>query len=91
MTISQLQQVIATLEQAQSWINSPDEKITFITEELGEVAKWIRKARNSQLTAEELQELNDEIADVLQHIISLANYYKLDIEEGLIRKKGLKR
>jgi NTP pyrophosphatase (non-canonical NTP hydrolase) len=91
MTISQLQQVIATLEQAQGWINSPDEKITFITEELGEVAKWIRKARNSKLTAEELQELNDEIADVLQHIISLANYYKLDIEEGLIRKKGLKR
>ena len=91
MTILQLQQAIATLEQTQGWTNSPDEKMTFITEELGEVAKWIRKSRSKQLTSEELQELNDEIADVLQHIISLANYYKLDIEAGLIRKKGLKK
>ena len=90
MNLSQLQQAIAKLEQDKGWINSPDQKMVFITEELGEVAKWIITARNKQLTTEELAELNYEIADVLQHIISLANEFKLDIEEGLVEKKGLK-
>jgi NTP pyrophosphatase (non-canonical NTP hydrolase) len=89
MNLQQLQQAIAKLEQEKGWINNPDEKMTFITEELGEVAKWIRKARNGELSAEELQELNLEIADVLQHIISLANEFNLDIEDGLRQKKGL--
>ena len=89
MTLQELQQSIAKLEQSKGWINSPDEKVTFITEELGEVAKWVRNARDSQLTSDELKELNHEIADVLQHIISLANTFELDIEEGLVEKKGL--
>lgn len=89
MTIAQLQQLIAKLEQEKGWINSPDEKMVFISEELGEVAKWVRKARNKQLTPDELQELNYEIADVLQHIVSLANTFSLDIESGLREKKGL--
>lgn len=63
--------------------------MTFISEELGEVAKWVRQARNKQLTPDELKELNYEIADVLQHIISLANAFELDIERGLVEKKGL--
>lgn len=89
MTLSQLQQLIASLEQRNNWLNTPDEKMTFISEELGEVAKWVRKARNKQLTPDELQELNYEIADVLQHIVSLANNFSLDIETGLREKKGL--
>jgi len=39
MTIQELQQAIAKLEQEKGWNNSPDAKMTFITEELGEVAK----------------------------------------------------
>jgi len=89
MNIAQLQQAIAKLEQEKGWVNTPDQKMTFITEELGEVAKWIRKARMNQLTKVELEELNFEIADVLQHIVSLANVFNLDIEPGLVKKKGL--
>ena len=89
MTIQQLQQAIATLEKQKGWLNSPDQKMTFIAEELGEVAKWIRQARNKPLTDHEREELNFEIADVLQHIVSLANDFNLDIEQGLIKKKGL--
>lgn len=91
MTLQELQQAIAKLEQAKGWVNSPDEKMTFITEEMGEVAKWVRNARNKELSPDELKELNYEIADVLQHIISLANHFKLDIEEGLVEKKGLSK
>lgn len=90
MNLLELQRAIAKLEQDNNWLNSPDEKMVFITEELGEVAKWVRKARSNELTAEELEELNYEIADVLQHIVSLANCFELDIEAGLVKKKGLK-
>lgn len=90
MNLLELQRAIAKLEQDNNWLNSPDEKMVFISEELGEVAKWVRKARSNELTAEELEELNYEIADVLQHIVSLANSFELDIEAGLVKKKGLK-
>lgn len=91
MTLQELQQAIAKLEKANGWVNSPDEKVTFITEEMGEVAKWVRKARNKELSPDELKDLNYEIADVLQHIISLANHFELDIEEGLVEKKELSK
>lgn len=64
------------------------EKMTFITEELGEVAKWVRKNRKRRLTRVEFEELNFEVADVLQHTVSLADSFGLDLEAGLVKKKG---
>lgn len=90
MQLKQLQKAIAKLEQENGWLNSPDQKMTFITEELGEVAKWVRAARKKPLTKAEKQELNFEIADVLQHLVSLANHFEISIETGLVKKKKLK-
>jgi len=87
MTIQQLQLVIQELEKGNGWTNTPDEKMTFITEELGEVAKWVRKARNAALSEAERRALNLEIADVVQHVVSLANHFGVDIEAGLLEKK----
>jgi NTP pyrophosphatase (non-canonical NTP hydrolase) len=87
--MTQIQAAIAKIEEEKGWTNTPDEKMTFISEELGEIAKWVRRSRKNGLAQAELQELNLEIADVLQHIISLANYFGLNIEEGLVEKKGL--
>lgn len=87
MDLKTIQIKIEKLEKSQGWQNSPDEKMTFLTEELGEVAKWIRRSRNSKLTTAELDALNLELADVLQHLISLANFYHLNLETGLVKKK----
>lgn len=89
MQLSQLQEAIGKLEQEKGWLNTPDQKVVFAMEELGEVAKWVRRARDKELTNDERQELNFEIADVLQHLISLANYFEIEIEEGLAKKKRL--
>lgn len=89
MTINDLQLAIAKLEQDNGWHNTADERMTFIAEELGEVAKWVRKARSKDLSPEEQVELSYEFADVLQHIIALANTFAINLEEGLRKKKHL--
>jgi NTP pyrophosphatase (non-canonical NTP hydrolase) len=87
MNLKEVQEKIKKLEKKNNWVNSPDAKISFLVEELGEVCKWVRKSRNRSLTEEEKDELNKEFADVLQHLISLANDFKIDLEEGLRKKK----
>jgi len=89
MDLKKIQNKIKKLEEEKNWINSPDAKITFLLEELGEVAKWVRKSRNKILTKEEKEELNLEFADVLQHLISLANDFDVDLEGGLRKKKKI--
>lgn len=89
MELSEIQEKIKTLEKKRNWVNSPDAKITFLVEELGEVCKWVRKSRERPLSLVEKKELNKEFADVLQHLISLANDFGLDLEKGLKEKKKI--
>jgi len=89
MEIREIQQKIRLLEKKNHWLNSADEKVTFLIEELGEVAKWVRKARKKRLTRLEKKEFGLEFADVLQHLVSLANEFGIDLEEALKIKKGL--
>ena len=89
MELKKIQEKIKKLEEQKNWINTPDRKITFLLEELGEVSKWVRRSRNKPLSEEEKGELNKEFADVLQHLISLANDFRLDLEEGLRKKKKI--
>ena len=89
MHLKEIQEKIKELEEKRRWVNSPDVKITFLLEELGEVAKWVRKARKRKLAKKEKRELNLEFADVLQHLLSLANNFGINLEEGLKEKKGI--
>jgi len=89
MHLNDIQKKIESLEKKNSWANSPDEKISFLVEELGEVSKWVRKGRKKLLTKVQKDKLNMEFADVLQHLISLANSFGINLEEGLRRKKKL--
>ena len=89
MTLQELQQKIKELEENKGWINPPDAKITFLVEEMGEVAKWVRKSRGKGLNEEEREELGFELADVLQHLISLANEFDIDLERSVQKKKGI--
>jgi NTP pyrophosphatase (non-canonical NTP hydrolase) len=58
-------------------------------EEMGEVAKCVRIMRSKKPSKDDLRGLNHEFADVLQHLVSLANAFDLDLEEGLREKKGI--
>jgi len=88
--LKEIQEKIKELERQKKWNNTSDAKIAFLLEELGEVSKWVRKSRNKRLTKKEKEKLNLEFADVLQHLISLANDFGIDLEEGLRKKKKIK-
>lgn len=87
MNLKSLQEKIKRLEEKKGWLETPDEKMTFLFEELGEVAKWVRKARKKPLSQKQKELLNFELADVLQHLISLANHFGLDLAKGLRKKR----
>ncbi len=89
MDLKEIQKKICKIEKKNKWLNTRDRKVVFLTEELGEVVRWVRKAREKKLTKKEKEELSYEFADVLQHLISLANSFGIDLEEGLRKKKGL--
>lgn len=83
MDLREVQEKISEYEARHGWTNTPDERMTFLAEEIGEMAKWVRQARVEDLSGEEMDEFKKEFADVLQHICSLANHYKIDLVEAL--------
>jgi NTP pyrophosphatase (non-canonical NTP hydrolase) len=90
MTIKELQDQIQQLEDEKGWNSEPDTKLVFLMEEMGEVAKCVRIMRGKEPTESDSRDLNHEFADVIQHLVSLANAFDLDLEQGLKEKKGLK-
>ena len=84
-TLSDLQRYMNEICQERDWTKDTyAEKFMLFTEEVGELAKAIRKthglyqeqARASRFTLEE------EFADVLSYLLDLANLYKVDLEQA---------
>lgn len=59
-----------------------------LTEEVGEVARNvnIRHGDKKVKPGEELEPLEEELADVLVVLIALANYHNIDLESELLKK-----
>ncbi len=89
MNIGDVQRKIKEMEKKNKWNNTPDEKIVFLVEEMGEISKWVRKSRSKTLNKKEKEKLSLEFADALQHLISLANSFDINLEEGLKKKKKI--
>jgi NTP pyrophosphatase (non-canonical NTP hydrolase) len=82
-TLSDLQRYVAEVCQERGWTkDTPAEKFVLFIEEVGELAKAMRKAaglyeeraKPSQWTLEE------EFADVLSYLLDLANCFQVDLE-----------
>jgi NTP pyrophosphatase (non-canonical NTP hydrolase) len=72
------------------WIkDSAAEKFLLFTEEVGELAKAIRRARG--LYQEQARparfELEEEFADVLSYLLDLANLFQIDLETAFREKE----
>lgn len=74
---------------------TPTEKMLFLTEEVGELAKEIRKQAGTYgyKKPETTIELSEELIDVLNYVIDIANMFEIDLEEAFRHKwsKNLKR
>src|SRR5579872_4445180 len=83
-TIKDLQHYIAEVCQERGWTkDSPSEKFVLFIEEVGELAKAMRKASGLYEERARLRDisLEEEFADVLSYLLDLANCFQVDLEQ----------
>lgn len=93
-TLGDLQRYVDEVCQERGWTkDSPAEKFVLFVEEVGELAKAIRKAAG--LYAEQAKprdmSLEEEFADVLSYLLDLANCYSIDLERAFREKEEINR
>lgn len=68
------------------------ETFLLFSEEVGEMAKAIRKSRHlfdeSTTTNEKKHDLAEEMADVLSYLLDLANHFNIDLAQALQEKEA---
>ena len=81
-SIQDFQAYIAKMMQVRGFDkNSIVEEMLLLTEEVGELAKVVRKAHGMHLDENSVQSTaGDELADVLSYVLSIANYLNVDLE-----------
>src|SRR5438094_8735910 len=91
-TLKDLQHYVADVCQERGWTkDSPSEKFMLFVEEVGELAKAMRKAAGlyqERAKACELP-LDEEFADVLSYLLDLANCFGIDLEAAFRAKELL--
>lgn len=86
MTLKELQKAITKIDHKN---NAIDKYFYKLTEEVGELAKVIRKDKrlvNSETIKDTIEE---ELYDVLYYVICLANMYEIDLTQCAILKEKL--
>lgn len=86
--LSDLQQFIAETCRERGWDKrSAPEKVMLLTEEVGEVAKAIRKELGlGSQKPETTDHLAEELVDVLNYVLDLAIQYDIDMEQAFRAK-----
>lgn len=91
-TLRVLQDYLAAVCQERGWTkDSPSEKFVLFVEEVGELAKAIRKRAGlyEEASAKQMFALEEEFADVLAYLLDLANCYHVDLEAAFRAKEKI--
>ncbi|MEK9157332.1 MAG: MazG nucleotide pyrophosphohydrolase domain-containing protein [Patescibacteria group bacterium] len=97
----------ASFTDAQKWVedmckergfdtNTPLEKFLLFSEEVGELAKAIRKVQGMHVEGSHtLEQINfgirEEIADVAMYLMDIANTFSVNIEDAIREKEEINR
>ncbi len=91
LSLRDLQKRVQSLCKKKGWDKLSDEK-TFIllVEEVGELAKAIRKENNflGEKTSVSRANLEEELADVLSYLADIANRFNIDLEKAYLDKEN---
>lgn len=91
-TLRVLQDYLAEVCRERGWTkDSPSEKFVLFVEEVGELAKAIRKRTGLYHEAAKTDTfaLEEEFADVLSYLLDLANCYGVDLEAAFRAKEKI--
>lgn len=89
-TLPELQRYMDEICKERGWTkDSYAEKFLLFTEEVGELAKAIRKTQGlyQEQAKQKHLELEEEFADVLSYLLDLANYFQVDLETAFREKE----
>jgi NTP pyrophosphatase (non-canonical NTP hydrolase) len=91
-TLKELQSYLAQVCEERGWTkDSPSEKFVLFIEEVGELAKAMRKAAGlyeERARARDVS-LQEEFADVLSYLLDLANCFQVDLEQAFRAKEEI--
>jgi NTP pyrophosphatase (non-canonical NTP hydrolase) len=91
-TLKELQSYLAEVCQERGWTkDSPSEKFVLFIEEVGELAKAMRKAAGlyEESAKARVFSLEEEFADVLSYLLDLANCFQVDLEQAFRAKEQI--
>jgi NTP pyrophosphatase (non-canonical NTP hydrolase) len=91
-TLKELQAYLAEVCQERGWTkDSPSEKFVLFIEEVGELAKAMRKTAGlyEERAKQHDMSLEEEFADVLSYLLDLANCYQVDLEKAFRAKEEI--
>ncbi len=91
-TLADLQSYLDAVCQERGWTkDSPAEKFVLFIEEVGELAKAMRKSAGLYEEKAKLRDisLEEEFADVLSYLLDLANCYQVDLEQAFRAKEKI--
>ena len=89
-TLPQLQRYLDAVCQERGWTKDTyAEKFLLFTEEVGELAKAIRKTQGlyQEQARQKRLDLEEEFADVLSYLLDLANCFHVDLEKAFREKE----
>ncbi|MEA4906930.1 MAG: RS21-C6 protein [Chloroflexi bacterium] len=93
-TLGDLQRYLDEVCRERGWTrDSPAEKFVLFVEEVGELAKAMRKAAGlyEEQARPRQMSLEEEFADVLSYLLDLANVYQVDLEQAFRDKEAVNR
>jgi NTP pyrophosphatase (non-canonical NTP hydrolase) len=93
-TLQDLQQYLDEVCRERGWTkDTPSEKFMLFVEEVGELAKAIRKAAGLYDEPAKARDasLEEELADVLSYLLDLANCFGVDLEAAFRAKEQVNR
>lgn len=76
MNINDFQKMIYELYYERDYARGPERTMLWLVEEIGELSEALRKD----------EDIEEEIADVIAWVVSLANLFNIDVEEVLNKK-----
>lgn len=89
-TLIDLQKYMDEVCKERGWVkDNYAEKFLLFTEEVGELAKAMRKTAGlyKEKANPKNFELEEEFADVLSYLLDLANYFQIDLEKAFREKE----
>ena len=91
-TLRDLQRYVADVCQERGWTrDTPPEKFMLFVEEVGELAKAMRKAAGLYEERAKPRDvsLDEEFADALSYLLDLANCFQIDLEAAFRAKERI--